>query len=243
MFERFSQAGLPAEQAVAAQPKTVLLAVGTEALLPLAVAICLVGGAYWYFARQIPPLPLAVSIAAGAILYYLVVVDFSVKVDILLWIALASVAVSGCWAAVDHRADTVHRRSGQPRNRDVTRLVTLAVATGVLGCLIGLIRTVDAPKLRGAAVALAKGRVVSGVFVAQTSDQIFIGQVVLAGPRGDATKAYSGAIVAVNRREVLSLALGTNTGLRAALREGELMASALREEPAGDTVARHLAEA
>jgi hypothetical protein len=234
MFERFSQAGLPAEQAVAAQPKTVLLAVGAEALIPLAATMLLLVAIYWVLAQRLPiPTSLfAVVAGLGAILYYLFVVSFSFKLHVLLEVIGVTVVACALWALLAGLTSSI-----------AVRALILAVITALLGCAIALIRTIDAPKVRGAVVVLAKSdKVVDGLYVAETSEQVYIGQVALANSHDDRPKLGSGAIVALNRAEVSAVAFSSNQGLATALRQASLMAKALREEPDGDSLAERLSE-
>jgi hypothetical protein len=234
MFERFSQAGLPAEQAVAAQPKTVLLAVGAEALIPLATTMLLLVAIYLVLARRLP-IPtgfFAVAAGVGAILYYLIVVSFSFKLHVLVEVVAATAVACTLWALL-----------ADPISSIPVRALILAVITALLGCAIALIRTIDAPKVRGAVVVLAKSdKVVAGLYVAETSEQVYIGQVALANSYNDRPKLGSGAIIALNRAEVSAVAFSSNQGLATALRQASLMAKALREEPDGDSLAERLSE-
>ena len=232
MFERFSQAGLPAEQAVATQPKTVLLAVGAEALIPLAATMLVVLAAYWILAKSISTWLFAVVAALGAIFYYLLVVSFAFKLHVLTSVIVVTVVACGLWALL----------AGRTVNAGV-RALMLAVATAVLGCAIGLIRTIDAPKVRGAVVVLTNpSKVVAGIYVAETSEQVYLGQVELADSYDDRPAAGSGAIIALSRKDISTVALASNQGLATALRQASLMAMALKEEPDGTSVAARLAE-
>jgi hypothetical protein len=235
MFERFSQAGLPAEQAVAVQPRTVLLAVGAEALIPLATTMLLLVAIYLILAQRLRRIPtgyFAVAAGLGAILYYLFVVSFSFKLGVLLEVIAATAVACSLWAML-----------ADPISSIPVRALILAVITALLGCAIALIRTIDAPKVRGAVVILAKSdKVVAGLYVAETSEQVYIGQVALANSYDDRPKLGSGAIVALNRAEVSAVAFSSNQGLATALRQASLMAKALREEPDGDSLAVRLSE-
>jgi hypothetical protein len=235
MFERFSQAGLPAEQAVAVQPKTVLLAVGAEALVPLAVGMLLLLAIYWILAKTrwgISTNLFALFAGIGAVLYYLVVVSFSVKVSVLLSVVGVSVVGCGLWALLARLTQSL-----------TARALILAVVTILLGGAIGLIRTADAPKVRGAVVVMGKpGKVVAGIYVAETSDQVFIGQVQLANSYSVEPKLGTGAIIALNRADISTLAFASNEGLPTALRQARLMAASLRVEPDGTLLAAALAK-
>jgi hypothetical protein len=234
MFERFSQAGLTAEQAVAVQPKTVLLAVGAEALIPLATTMLLLVAIYLILARRLP-IPtgfFAVAAGLGAVLYYLFVVSFSFKLHVLLEVVAATAVACALWALL-----------AGPISSITVRALILAVITALLGCTIALIRTMDAPKVRGAVVVLAKSdKVVAGLYVAETSEQIYLGQVALANSYNDQPKLGSGAIIALNRTEVSAVAFSSNQGLATALRQASLMAKALKEESDGSSLAARLAE-
>jgi hypothetical protein len=232
MFERFSQAGLPAEQAVAVQSHTVLLAVGAEALIPLAVTTLLVLALYWRLTAKIPRPLLAALGGAGAILYYLIAVGFAPKAHVLVEVALATAIVCTAWTWM----------AGHTTRQDVHALL-LAVGTMALGCAIGLIRTIDAPKVRGAVVVLSHpARVVAGIYVAENSEQVYLGQVELANSYDDEPKAGSGAIIVLNRADVSAVALASNQGLPTALRQASLMERAVKEEPDGALLARRLGE-
>ncbi|MHB8243167.1 MAG: hypothetical protein ACYDHN_14405 [Solirubrobacteraceae bacterium] len=235
MFERFSQAGLPAEQAVAVQPRTVLLTVGGEALIPLATAMLVVVAIYWIKAKRGSPSPKFVALAAGvgAILYYLVVVSFSFKLLVLLSVIGATCFGCTLWALLADLYPSIGARA-----------LLLAVMTALLGCAIGLIRTVDAPKVRGAVVELkASHKIVSGIYIAETGEQVYLGQVLLAGSHDGKPREGTGAIIALSRSDVSTLVLANNQGLPTALRQTRLMAKALAEEPDGTSVASRLAEA
>lgn len=234
MFERFSQAGLPAEQAVAVQPRTVLLAVGAEALVPLAATMLLVVAAYWILAQRlrISTSFFAVAAGLGAILYYLAVVSFSFKLHVLLSVIAATCVGCALWALLAGLVSSIGARA-----------LILAVITALLGCAIALIRTIDAPKVRGAVVVLARsGKVVAGIYVAETSEQVYLGQVALADSYDDKPKAGSGAIIAISRADISTVAFASNQGLPTALRQASLMARGLKEEPDGTSLASRLAE-
>ena len=232
MFERFSQAGLPAEQAVAVQPKTVLLAVGAEALIPLATTMLLVVAVYWILAKRVSTGLFAVAAGAGAVLYYLLVVSFSLNFHVLVPVLIATAVVCGLWTLLAAQTSSIGARA-----------LILALATALLGCAIGLIRTVDAPKVRGAVVMLKNPpKVVAGIYVAETGEQIYLGQVELADSYDEAPKAGSGAIIELSRKDISTVVLASNQGLPTALRQAGLMATALTEEPDGTSVAARLAE-
>lgn len=232
MFERFSQAGLPAEQAVALQPKTVLLAVGAETLIPLVATMLLVVAVYWVLAKSVSTWLFAGAAGLGAILYYLLVVSFSFKSHVLLSVVGATALACGLWALLAKQTSNIGARA-----------LILALATALLGCAIGLIRTVDAPKVRGAVVLLANPRrVVAGIYIAETGEQVYLGQVELADSYDDKPTAGSGAIVDLSRKDITTVVLASNQGLPTALRQAGLMAQALKEEPDGTSVANRLAE-
>jgi hypothetical protein len=234
MFERFSQANLPAEQAVAVQPRTVLLAVGAEALIPMVTAMLLVVALYWIAAMRlkIPSRFFAVAAGFGVIAYYLVVVDFSFKLHVLALVVLVTVVACGLWTMLAGLTSSIGARA-----------LVLAILTALLASAIGLIRTVDAPKLRAAVVVLTKpSKIVGGIFVAQTSEQVFLGQVALAKAGSDDPKPGSGSIVGINRSEISTIALADNTGLATALGQASMMVAALEEEPDGASLATKLAE-
>ena len=235
MFERFSQAGLPAEQAVAVQPKTVLLAVGAEALVPLAVGMLLLLAVFWILAKTrwgISTGLFALFAGIGAVLYYLVVVSFSAKASVLLSVVGVSAVACGLWALLARLTKSL-----------TVRALMLALVTILLGGAIGLIRTIDAPKVRGAVVVMGKpSKVVAGIYVAETSDQVFIGQVQLANSYSVEPKLGTGAIIALNRADISTLAFASNEGLPTALRQARLMAASLRVEPDGTLLAAALAK-
>jgi hypothetical protein len=174
----------------------------------------------------------AVAAALGAILYYLFVVSFSVKLDVLLEVIAVTCVAWALWALL-----------AGPTSSLPIRALILAVITALLGCAIALIRTIDAPKVRGAVVVLAKSdKVVAGLYVAETSEQIYLGQVALANSYNEQPKPGSGAIIALNRAEVSAVAFSSNQGLPTALRQASLMARALKEESDGGSLAARLAE-
>jgi hypothetical protein len=235
MFERFSQAGIPAEQAVAVQPRTVLLAVGAEALIPMASAMLLLVAVYWIAAKRlkIPSELFALAAGAGAIVYYLAVVELHFKLDVLGLVVLVTAIACGLWTMLANLTPSIGWRA-----------ILLGILTALLASAIGLIRTIDAPKVRGAVVVLTTkpSKVVAGLFIAQTSEQVYLGQVALARPGRDTPKAGSGSIIALSRSEVSTVALSANEGLAAALTQAGLMAQALKEEPDGSLLATRLAE-
>lgn len=249
-YVRFGRAGLAAEQAVAVQPKAVLLTLGAEALVPLAVVI--VFGVALFFtvekawratSQMIAPervrrmrssrtiiVTSGLSGGVGALIYYVLAVRFSFNGGSI-WVVVDIAVAVVFWMIL---ATRIHSFPA--------RVVALAVLLGLLATAIGLSRTYSAPKVRGAAVVLGKsGKVVSGLFVAETSELVYLGEVTPSTADGDLPRRGSGSIVALDRHEVTTIVLGSNQGLSTALKDAQLMAGALRRDPDGSTIAAALA--
>jgi len=249
-YVRFGRAGLAAEQAVAVQPKAVLLTLGAEALVPLGVVIVfgialffLVDRSWRMAGSMIAPervrtmrsaqtiaVSSGLSGGVGALIYYVLAVKFSFNTGSI-WVVVDIVVAVVFWMVLATRID------GFP-----ARAAALAILLALLATAIGLSRTYSAPKVRGAAVVLGKsGKVVSGLFVAETRELVYLGEVTPSSADGNLPRRNSGSILALDRAEVTTLVLGSNQGLSTALKDAQAMAGALQREPDGSTVAAALA--
>lgn len=234
MYARFSQAGLPAEQAVAVQPRGVLVTVGAETLIPMAgtvlVALTIYAVVSWLVRKQIgrwtighlrilrPDGALAVIWAlgaAGAVIFYYTESAHRVPYNSVLAVAGVAVGASLLWVMVTDL--------GVPL---AIRFVVLAVLTAVVAGWIGWIRTEDNPTLRSAAVLFdhASGarttalRVSEGLFVAETSDRIYLAEPGLA----------DGSLLVFDLRDVAAVAFSSNEPVPIALENETTLAAALR---------------
>jgi hypothetical protein len=249
-YVRFGRAGLAAEQAVAVQPKAVLLTLGAEALVPLAVVIVfgialffLVDKTWRAAGSMMAPervrrmrssrtviVSSGLSGGVGALIYYVLAVKFSFNTGSI-WVIVDIVVAMIFWMVLATRIN------GFP-----ARAAALAVLLALLATAIGLSRTYSAPKVRGAAVVLGtSGKVVSGLFVAETPGLVYLGEVTPSATDGDLPRRGSGSILALDRKEVTTIVLGANQGLSTALRDADLMAAALRRDPSGASIAAALA--
>ena len=223
MFERFSQAGLPAEEAVAVQPKALLLAVGAETLIPLAALVLAIVSVYLAAVRRFQRLEFniewfALSAGLACVVYYLAAVGFSLKPDLVAVVGITILAMV-LWAVLAERPC--------PR---ALQCVLLAIAIALIGASIGLLRTIDAPKVRGAAVLFTgtQHSVASGLFVAENSDRIYLGQVQFKAPGSDRPRLGTGALVVLDRKLLSTVALGSNEGPATARVQADQLAQALR---------------
>jgi hypothetical protein len=234
MYARFSQAGLPAEQAVAVQPRGVLVAVGAETLIPMAgtvlVALTIYAILSWLVRKRIgawtighlrilrPDGAIAVIWALGAacaaIFYY---AESANRVPYHSVLAVTGVAVGASliWVMVTDL--------GIPL---AIRFVVLAVLTAVVAGWIGWIRTEDNPTLRSAAVLFDRSsgartttlRVSEGLFVAETNDRIYLAKPGLA----------DGSFLVFDLRDVAAVAFSSNEPVSIALKNETALAYALR---------------
>ena len=234
MYARFSQAGLPAEQAVAVQPRGVLVTVGAETLIPMAgtalVALTIYAVVSWLVRKQIgtwtighlrilrPDGALAVIWAlgaAGAVIFYYTESARRVPYNSVLAVAGVAVGASLIWVMVTDL--------GVPL---AIRFVVLAVLTAVVAGWIGWIRAEDNPTLRSAAVLFDHPsgarttalRVSEGLFVAETSDRIYLAEPGLA----------DGSLLVFDLRDVAAVAFSSNEPVPIALENETTLASALR---------------
>jgi hypothetical protein len=249
-YVRFGRAGLAAEQAVAVQPKAVLLTLGAEALVPLGVVIVfgialffLVDKSWRAASGMLMPARVrrmrstrtiavtsGLSGGVGALIYYVLAVKFSFNSGSL-WVIVDIVVAVVFWMVLATRIHSFPARAA-----------ALALLLGLLATAIGLSRTYSAPKVRGAAVVLAKsGKVVSGLYVAETSELVYLGEVTPSSTDHDLPQRGSGSILALDRSAVSTIVLGSNEGLSTALKDAQLMAGALRRDPDGSTIAAALA--
>jgi len=249
-YVRFGRAGLAAEQAVAVQPKAVLLTLGAEALVPLAlvivfgIALFFLVDKTWRSAvsmiapERIRKMPSSRAIivssglsgGVGAFVYYVLAVQFSFNTGSI-WVIVDILVAVILWMVLATRIQSFGARA-----------VSLALLLALLATAIGLSRTYNAPKVRGAAVVLGKsGKVIAGLFVAATSELVYLGEVTPSPTDGDLPRRGSGSIVALDRRDVTTIVLGSNQGLSTALRDAQLMADALKRDPAGSLIAPALA--
>ncbi len=234
MYARFSQAGLPAEQAVAAQPRGVLVAVGAETLIPMAgtvlVALTIYAVLSWLVRKRIgawtighlrilhPDGAIAVIWALGAacaVIFYYAESANRVPYHSVLAVAGVAVGASLIWVMVTDL--------GVPL---AIRFVVLAVLTAVVAGWIGWIRTEDNPTLRSAAVLFDHPsgartttlRVSEGLFVAETSDRIYLAEPGLA----------DGSLLVFDLRDVAAVAFSSNEPVPIALKNETVLVSALR---------------
>ena len=244
MYARFSQAGLPAEEAVAVQPKGVLVTVGAEILIPLAgtvlVALTIYAVLSWLVRKRIgawvvghlrilrPNGALAVVWAFGAacaVIFYYAQTAGRAPYNSVLEVTGVAIGASLIWVIVTDL--------GFPF---AIRIVVLALLTAVVAGWIGWIRTEDDPTLRGAAVLfespsgerMSELRVSEGLFVAKTNDRIYLAEPGLA----------DGSLVVFDRRDVAAVAFSSNEPVAVALENATALASALRSH-AGPRLVEH----
>ena len=238
MYARFSQAGLPAEQAVAVQPRGVLVAVGAETLIPMAGAVLVALTVYavlsWLVRKRIgvwavghlrilrPDGAIAVIWAlgaAGAVIFYYTQSANHVPYNSVLAVTGVAVGASLIWVMVTDL--------GVPL---AIRFVVLAALAAVVAGWIGWIRAEDNPILRSAAVLFDQPagarttppRVSEGIFVAETNDRIYLAEPGLA----------DGSLVVFDLKDVAAVAFSSNEPVPIALKNETALASALRTRPA-----------
>jgi hypothetical protein len=237
---RFEAARLPTEWAISVVPRTELITLGAEVLIPLTFALLL---AFLLFRAAFVALPVdrhirnhlwlqllvgTLFVLPAVLVYYFLAshhIAFDGRLVLVVLIVLGGIAVCavvGMPKPDDHRwgwfALTV-------------LLVIAGVATGITW-----VRTYDTPQVRAAAlVRSGDDDGIAGLFVAQTSDRVYLARVDHTGT-AERGEGGSGRLISVPLDQVSELSVGQNQTLPKALSEAPKLLSELKlcQSPALD---------
>lgn len=240
MFMRFQFLGLPTEQALSVVPKNEMLGIGAETLLPLTFAVLLAvlvvrsvlvrlpKTLTWLRAKRRRQFFIGVGFALIATwgYYWIAIGDVDIDTSTVLIGAIAAAGGAIC-AAVGMPAPDEHQWGWFA----VTVILVVAgVSTG-----IAWRRTYDDPMARAAAVLRQKDdHGIAGLFVAETSDRVYLARVTDLG-RSHRGVNGTGRLISVPIDQASELAIGQNQDLPAALDSARTLLSELRlcRSPAG----------
>lgn len=230
LFLRFQALQLPTEQAVAVVPRTELLTIGAEALVPLTFVLLIVFLVVRALLLRFSLLPKArehrgwlalmgLPLVLAVLLYYSLAIH-RVRLDASFG-EVALVALAGLLACV---------LVGMPRPKDhkwgwfalTVVLVIAGVATGV-----SWIRTYHAPDVRPAAlIRSSTDQGIAGLFIAETSDQLYLARVDDVG-ESNRGEPRTGRLIDVPLSDVKAVSIGQNQSLPQALKRAPELLSEL----------------
>jgi hypothetical protein len=176
LWGRFDALGLPADRAVAALPQGTLVTVGAHALA-VPIAAGLAAALLLPVARPLDKkgqpqrrlwLILAVLIA-GEIAVLLGVIDLEILPRGLLVVGVSVVAALAVWHVA--RRPVGYRPIGW----------TVFAAFAIVGGVLAYARTTGAPKMEPAAVLLKRGEGLSGFYVTESSDRLYLAPLTSSG--------------------------------------------------------------
>jgi hypothetical protein len=225
----FQAAGLPTDEALAVVPRGTLIALGAQILVPF----------------------LGILFVAGVVLFAWESAAGKDRVRHHRFIVTAAVVVAGV-AAHTYFAD--HRPWGSlvfiaalgvalgvlvvwlaGRRTFLVFSLVAATAVGVFAIASGVLQTRLGPLVRPVALVLTDGQVpVVGIFIAATSDRVYVGQVCAKGKDSDEGDKQSGLMLDIAREDIDQMALGRSDRLsRVIAREGPLLRSLLADNDPG----------
>jgi hypothetical protein len=206
LWGRFDALGLPADRAVAALPEGTLVTVGAHALAA-PIAAGLIAAAVLWIARPLdeegqPRRRMGVIIAAliaGEIFVLLHVIDLEILPRGAIVVGLSALAAVAVWM-------TARRTVGY---RPIGWAVFAAFA--IVGGALAFARTTGTPKMEPAAALLKSGEGISGFFVAESSDRLYLAPLT-SGGQASLGEDVSG-LYEIPRDEVTRLAIRAPTRL------------------------------
>ncbi len=179
LWGRFDALGLPADRAVAALPKGALVTVGVHAMAaPIAGGLAVVALLLLFNPMDTNDNPqghvgiILAALIVGEIFVLLGVIDLEVFPRGLIVVAVSVIAAIAIWQ--------VGGRTVGYRPMGWTVLAAFAIVGGVLA----FARTTGAPKMEPAAAVLKGGEGVSGFYVAESSDLLYLAPLTSGGHAG-----------------------------------------------------------
>ena len=227
LLARFDAAGIPAEEALSVVPKSLLLTVGADTLAPILGAIAAIVGISWIVQKLVEAAKrefrseyLAILLVGLGVLTYLIEVHWLTSTRSLVTVVISVVAAGGTWVVI-----------GDLTKSNTVRGIVLAVAVAAAAGVISWVNANDRPKVRGVAIlSITDSHDVSGLFVAETSDRVYIAQVSCRPGDFDRGQGATGRLLVLPRSSVAELVIGRNMRLSDALRQGQEMLTVLRQQ-------------
>ncbi len=202
LWLRFDKLELPADQAIALLPKQLLVVVGASALLAAvvfaavaALLLALVGSPTRGTVTRGFQAALALVVFVALVLAILLMHDYQ-------WFEQGVVYATVLGGAAIIFA-TAKRSSLRRHVAEVVLVVFVAC-----GALIAIVRTAAAPKMEPVAVLLKDDKAVTGFYVGQTGDRLYVAPLPGLGDPGDAfADARIDRLVELRRDDVVRMAL------------------------------------
>jgi hypothetical protein len=224
LYFRFRAAHFPAEQAVSVVPKTQLLTVGAEVLAPLTLAILAAflvvralvirfNGREAIRTRLRWQIAIGVAFVVATLVYYVIAEGGVRRLLSLVTVALIAAAATVGVGLVGFRTD-----------RDwgwFAVAVTVAIAAVASG--ISWKRNSDQPEARPAALVTYHSAGISGLFVAETPEEVYLARVTPVGESANQGIAGTGRLIVLPRSQVAELSIGELEPLAEARRRGPLL--------------------
>lgn len=223
---RFDRAGIPPTKAVGAVPKTDLIVEGAVGLAPQLLAGLAVVLVLRCFDWLLDFTGLKGKIKAGAVVFVLTglgvlyaneVAGLPPEILLLLLVLVAVLVGFSLWVRTAHD-DSFLWFAGM-----------LLVSVGLFAAALGFIRTARVPKLQSAAVLRAGERTaIAGLYVAETSDRIYLAEAIAQSDSPALGRAASGRIFVIPRDQVSGFAVGSFASLPDAQEQARNLGDELR---------------
>jgi hypothetical protein len=218
---RFRGAGLPSEPSVAIEGRNVLLAEGGDVLaLAVLAALVIVAVIHWSDGRpqrrSRPSWPWIALLAVLLVLDFFIWDDGQISSFPIVVIAFPALAVIGSMIVARLASEARRSRDEKKPVREGVRLLGVFVVLVALGGLAPAAAGLAHPQVRPGAVLLSNpSEIICGIYVGQTSDQLYLGEVTAAG--GGVGNHEDGYDVALPRSRIVRLLIGSSQPLTDAL--------------------------